>query len=166
MPLTVMKTVWGRLRPPRKPALREAFFARYAGCSLLVHAGFPEQWLGKLVHEPGGGGHFRIDTRQPAYSAPRLPRRPLGVHWVIRSHILPLGLPLPLLVRANVDHSLLVRHLQRHGGICDPAEVGPLYEDMLARPHYCLRPAADGGFTAEAVLSPDENTMETPYGLI
>jgi hypothetical protein len=164
--LRALSAAWRRLRRPREPELRRAFYDRFpAGSALLVHAGFPEQWLGKLLHEPGGGGHFRIDIRKPSFSRPRPPRRPLAVQWLVRSHVLPLGLPLPLLVRVGSDGSLLVRHLRRHGGLCDPAEVGPLYEDMVQRPHYRLFPAG-GGFRAAAVLPPEDNALDTPYGLI
>lgn len=167
MALQWLKRAYGQLRPPRQAELRAGFFARYPpGASLLVHAGLPDGWLAKLVHEPGGGGHFRIDTRQPAYRASPPPRRPMPVHWLVRAHVLRLGLPLPLLVRVVEGEGLLVRHLRRHGGTCDAAEVGPLYEDMGKRPHFRLIPDHGGGFHAEAVLDMADNAMDTPYGLI
>ena len=40
------------------------FLARYAGRTLIVHAGFPPDWLEELLKQPGGGGYFRLDSRQ------------------------------------------------------------------------------------------------------
>jgi hypothetical protein len=154
-----------RLRPaPSVANLRQRFFDRYAGCTLILHQGFPEGWLGKLVHEPGGGGHFRIDVRQPAYSG-RPPRRPAPVQWLVREHVLPLGLPLPLLIRVEDRDHLRVRHLRRHGGICQPEEVGMIYEDMAARPHALLLPE-DDGFAVDWGIDVEDNMLDTPYGMI
>jgi len=154
-----------RLRPaPEAGSLRQRFFDRYAGCSLIVHQGLPEGWLGKLVHEPGGGGHFRIDVRQPAYrDGP--PRRPAPVQWLVREHVLPLEMPLPLLVKVEQRDHLRLRHLRRHGGVCQPEEVAMIYDDIAARPHALLYPE-DGGFAIDWGIDLEDNLVDTPYGMI
>jgi len=154
-----------RLRPAPDPAeLRRRFFERYAGCSLIVHQGFREGWLGRLVHEPGGGGHFRIDVRQPVFNG-QPPRRPAPVQWLVREHILSLGLPLPVLVRVEGRDHLRVRHLRRHGGTCEPEEVAMIYADMEARPHLLLLPE-DDGFAVEQGIDAEDNQVDSPYGMI
>ncbi|HKL78760.1 MAG TPA: hypothetical protein VJ985_10435 [Gammaproteobacteria bacterium] len=155
-----------RLRGAPAPVdRRRAFFDRYADRTLIVHQGFPEGWLGKLVHEPGGGGHFRIDVRQPPFG-PDAPSRALyPVQWLVREHILPLKLPLPLLVKVEGTDHLRARHLRRHGGVCDPAEVAMILDDMTQRPHALLLPEAEG-FSVDWVLDTEDNRVETPYGLI
>ncbi|HKJ87667.1 MAG TPA: hypothetical protein VKA48_04080 [Gammaproteobacteria bacterium] len=152
-------------REPDPSGFQQAFFDRFAGCTLLVHEGFPEGWLGKLVHEPGGGGHFRIDVTQPAFRAETPLRRLYPVQWLVREHILPLGLPRPVLVKVEGRDHLRVRHLRRHGGICDPAEVAMILEDMTERPHVLLFPE-QGGFSVDRELDPEDNLVDTPYGLI
>ena len=162
---------WQRLLPipfrraPDPAARWQAFLDRYAGCSLIVHDGLPEGWLGKLVREPGGGGHFRIDVRRPAFDGGVPARRLHPVQWLVREHILPLALPRPLLVRvADRDH-LRLRHLRRHGGVCDPAEVSMIHEDMAARPHALLLPHPDG-FEVAWGIGVDDEAIDTPFGLI
>ena len=163
--MSLKRLVPERLRPaPSAADLRQRFFDRYAGCSLIVHQGFPEGWLGKLVHEPGGGGHFRIDVRQPAYRGDP-PRRPAPVQWLVREHILPLGLPLPVLVKVEERDHLRVRHLRRHGGVCQPEEVAMIYEDIAARPHALLLPE-DDGFAVDWGINLEDNRVDTPYGMI
>lgn len=155
-----------RLRPsPSAAALQERFFDRYAGCSLIVHTGFPAGWLGKLVHEPGGAGHFRIDARQPVFRAEAPPRRPAPVQWLVREHILTLDLPLPVLVKVEGRDHLRVRHLRRHGGVCQPEEVGMIYDDIVARPHALLIPD-DGEFSVDWGIHVEDNRVDTPYGMI
>ena len=152
-------------RDPDPAALRQAFFDRYAGRSLIVHEGLPDGWLGKLMHEPGGAGHFRIDVRQPAFR-PAAPRRELyPVQYLVREHLLSLQLPLPFLVKVEDRDHLRARHLRRHGGVCDPAEVAMILEDMTQRPNALLVPE-DGGFAVDWVLEVEDNGVETPYGLI
>lgn len=163
--MSLKRLVPERLRPaPSATDLRQRFFDRYARCTLIVHQGFPEGWLGKLVHEPGGGGHFRIDARQPVFNGDP-PRRPAPVQWLVREHVLPLGLPLPVLIRVEDRDHLRVRHLRRHGGICQPEEVGMIYEDMAARPHALLIPEEEG-FTVDWGIDLEDNTLDTPYGMI
>ena|GEM_PF-659239 len=163
--ISLKRLVPERLRPAPSPAaLRQGFFDRYAGRTLIVHQGLPEGWLGKLVHEPGGGGHFRIDARQPAYQGPPA-RRPAPVQWLIREHILPLGLPLPVLVKVEDRDHLRVRHLRRHGGICQPEEVAMIYDDIAARPHALLYPE-DSGFAVDWGIDVEDNLVDTPYGMI
>ncbi|WP_332327799.1 hypothetical protein [Thiohalorhabdus sp.] len=162
--MSLTRLVPAPLRPAPKPrTLRQRFFDRYAGCCLIVHQGFPDGWLGKLVHEPGGGGHFRIDVRHPAYQG-RPPREPAPVQWLVREHILPLELPLPLLVRVEGRDHLRVRHMRRHGGICQPEEVFLLYEDIEARPHALLLPE-DDSFAVDWGIDVTDNAVDTPYGM-
>ncbi|MFA9461877.1 hypothetical protein [Thiohalorhabdus methylotrophus] len=152
-------------REPDQNNLQKAFFDRYTGRTLLVHDGLPQGWLGKLVHEPGGGGHFRIDVSGPAFRPGTPIRRLYPVQWLVREHILPLGLPRPVLVKVEDRDHLRARHLRRHGGVCDPAEVGMILEDMTERPHALLYPE-EGGFSVDWVLDPEDNLVDTPYGLI
>lgn len=164
--MTVLARLADRiLQAPGPRELRWAFFDRYANRSLIVHAGFPPGWLGKLCHEPGGAGHFRIDVRQRPFREDLPLRRLHPVQWLVRDHILPLELPLPVLVRVEARDHLKVRHLRRHGGLCDPAEVGMIHADMVDRPHALLIPD-DGGFAVDHPLGWEDNRVETPYGLL
>jgi len=162
----LLRNIRKRLRrAPDAESLRQGFFDRYAGRTLIIHQGLPEGWLGKLVHEPGGGGHFRIDVRQPAFRADVPMRELYPVQYVVREHLLPLKLPLPLLVKVEDRDHLRARHLRRHGGVCDPAEVAMILDDMTQRPNALLVPD-NGGFAVDWVLETEDNRVETPYGLI
>ena len=166
-----MATNWMRrlaerlAREPDPQDMQRAFFERYAGRTLVVHEGLPEGWLGKLVHEPGGGGHFRIDVTQSAFREETPLRRLYPVQWLVRQHILPPGLPRPLLVKGEGRDHLRARPLRRHGGVCDPAEVGMILEDMTERPHALLYPE-QGDFTVDRILDPEDNRVDSPYGLL
>ncbi len=153
------------LPEPDPRRLRRAFFDRYAGRSLIVHGGFPDGWLGKLCQEPGGAGHFRIDIRQRPFREKVPLRRLYPVQWLVREHILPLDLPLPVLIRVHGRDHLKARHLRRHGGLCDPAEVAMIYADMVKRPHVLLVPE-DKGFAVDRLLEPGDSRVASPYGLI
>lgn len=112
--------------------------ARYRGRSLIVHRGFPGEWLEELLKQPGGGGHFRLDSR--ALPAPH----PTPVEWLVQTHVLPLELPQPLLLRFR-EEDVLVRHLERRGRVVHPSEIAWLLEELDARHHARLRFAPRSG---------------------
>ena len=110
----------------------EQFRARFTGRSLIVHRGFPEEWLEELLKQPGGGGHFRLDSR-------RLPAsRPTPVEWLVQTHVLPLDLPQPLLLCVR-EHDMLVRHLQRGRSAIHPSDIAWFLEELEDRHHARLR---------------------------
>lgn len=113
----------------RRPARQlEQFRARFTGRSLIVHRGFPEEWLEELLKQPGGGGHFRLDSRGLPTS------RPTPVEWLVQTHVLPLDLPQPLLLHIR-DQDMLVRHLDRGGRVVHPSEIAWFLEELEDRHH-------------------------------
>jgi hypothetical protein len=117
----------------RRPARQlQQFRARFTGHSLIVHRGFPEEWFEELLKQPGGGGHFRLDSR-------RLPTsRPTPVEWLVQTHVLPLGLPQPLLLHIR-EHDMLLRHLGRGDRPVHPSEIAWFLEELQDRHHARLR---------------------------
>ena len=129
------------------------FLARYAGRTLIVHAGFPPDWLEELLKQPGGGGHFRIDSRLAANADPT------PVEWLVRRHLLPLDLPLPLLVKVVPD-ALYVRHLVRGGEAVHPSEIYWLLDEIEERHH--VRLEVDGAsLRVEVGIDPADNEAKS-----
>jgi hypothetical protein len=110
----------------------ERFRVRFSGHTLIVHRGFSGDWLAELLQQPGGGGHFRLDSR-------RLPTaRPSAIEWLVQVHVLPLELPQPLLLRVR-EQDVLVRHLDRGGRAVHPSEIAWFLEELETRHHARLR---------------------------
>lgn len=128
----MFKILAKRPAPGPASALEQAFAARFAGRTLLVHAGLSPGWLAELLKEGGGGAHFRIDVR------PRTDGPPTPVEWVVRRHILPLACPLPLLVKVGAD-CLYLRHLTRGGAAVHPSEIAWMLDELPQRAHWTLR---------------------------
>lgn len=147
-----MRTLLSAFTGRREPARR--FFERFAGRSLIVHAGLSMVWLDELLKQGGGAGHFRIDARRPPGP------RPTPVEWLVHTHVLKLALPLPLLLKVDRDRVRL-RHLQRHGGVCDPGEIGWLLDDMAkaGRTHAVLY-FENGGWRAEPGIAVEDNDYD------
>ncbi|WP_018880970.1 hypothetical protein [Thioalkalivibrio sp. ALE30] len=135
---------------PRPAQQMERFRGRYTGRSLIVHQGFTGDWLEELLKQPGGGGHFRIDSRP----LPR--RRPSPVEWLVQTHILPLELPQPLFLDVRED-AILVRHLQRGEHAVHPSEIAWFLEELDTRHHARLVFTEDGGLDAHPGLPVDDN---------
>ncbi|APZ44254.1 hypothetical protein [Acidihalobacter ferrooxydans] len=137
------------MSPTASGSQLERFLNRYTGRTLIVHAGFPPDWLEELFKQPGGGGHFRIDSRQLNTG------RQTPVDWLIRRHLLPLELPLPLIVKVT-PAALFVRHLTRAGTAVHPSDIYWFLEEIDTRHHVRLR--VDGGaLRAETGLDPADN---------
>lgn len=151
-----MITFWRR-RSRAAEDLRGRFLRRYAGRCLIVHRGLPAGWLEELMKQPGGAGYFRLDARRPPG------RRPTPVEWLVHRQLLPLGLPLPLLVRVEGE-ALYLRHLTRGGRPVHPSEILWLLDEIRDRHHARLRAAA-GGFAVEPGLDPNDNTVQALPGL-
>jgi hypothetical protein len=129
------------------------FLARYVGRTLIVHAGFPSDWLEELLKQPGGGGHFRIDSRQAGSSDPT------PVEWLVRRHLLPLELPLPLIVKVTPE-GLYVRHLTRGGEAVHPGEIYWLLDEIEERYH--ARLVVEGGsLRTEFGIDPADNEAKS-----
>lgn len=113
----------------QRPARQlELFRARFSGRNLIVHRGFPEEWLEELLKQPGGGGHFRLDARGlPA-------ARPTPVEWMVQTHVLPLALPEPLFLCIR-EQDILIRHLRRGGSTVHPSEIAWFLEELEDRHH-------------------------------
>ncbi len=109
----------------RDARLLDRFFARYQGRTLIVHQGLALDWLEELLKLGGGGGHFRIDARQP-------PGRHSPVSWLAHRFILPLDLPLPVLCDVG-PATIAIRHLRVAGRPCHPADLAWILEDMRVR---------------------------------
>ncbi|MFO7955305.1 hypothetical protein [Thioalkalivibrio sp.] len=135
---------------PRPAQQMERFRGRYTGRSLIVHQGFTGDWLEELLKQPGGGGHFRIDSR----ALPR--RRPSPVEWLLQTHILPLELPQPLFLDVRED-AILIRHLKRGEHTVHPSEIAWFLEELDTRHHARLVFAEDGGLNVHTGLPVDDN---------
>ncbi|ACL74309.1 hypothetical protein Tgr7_3241 [Thioalkalivibrio sulfidiphilus HL-EbGr7] len=140
-------------RRPNPNRLRQQFLERFTGRTLIVHEGFPPEWLEELLKQPGGGGHFRLDVRQINV------RKPSPIEWFVREHVLPLGLPLPLLVRVSPPE-LRVRHLRRGNHAVHPSEIQWFLEELDTRAHATLR-VTDTGFTAEPGIPVSDNEAKS-----
>jgi hypothetical protein len=112
--------------------LRQQFLERFAGRTIILHRGFPPEWLEELLKQPGGGEHFRLDVRRAES------RHPTPIEWFVREHVLPLGLPLPQLLQVDSD-SVRVRHLTRGERPVHPSEIQWFLEEMDTRHHVRLR---------------------------
>ncbi|MFN4263997.1 MAG: hypothetical protein ACK4IT_10425 [Thioalkalivibrionaceae bacterium] len=131
-----MLAFWKRPNPLER--LRERFMHR----TIIVHRGFPDDWFSELLKQPGGGGHFRLDAR-------RLPTaRPAPIEWMVQTHVQPLDLPHPLLIRID-EHHILIRHLMRNDHAVHPSEIGWFLEELDTRHHARLAWEGDG-FRREA----------------
>lgn len=129
------------------------FLARYAGRTLIVHAGFPPDWLEELLKQPGGGGYFRLDSRQATNADPT------PVEWLVRRHLLPLALPLPLVVKVTPG-VLYVRHLVRGGEAVHPSEIYWLLDEIEVRHH--ARLDVDGAsLRVTAGIDPADNEAKS-----
>lgn len=136
---------------PDPTLLRTRFLTRFAGKTIIVHAGLSVGWISELLKECGGGAHFRIDARR----APG--RKPTPIEWVVHNHILPQHLPLPLLVKVEGE-CLLVRHLIRNDAPVHPSELYWMLEEFPARAHLFLT-AGGKGFAARRGMPVSENTV-------
>ncbi len=116
----------------------ERFRARFAGRNVIVHRGFPGEWLEELLKQPGGGGHFRIDSR------PLPTRRPTPIEWLVQTHLLPLDLPYPFLLGVR-EECALVRHLTRGMHTVHPSEIAWFLEELEERHHARLVFASEPG---------------------
>lgn len=150
-----------RPRTPDQTALITAFFGRYAGHKLIVHAGLEPDWLKELLKTAGGGGIFRYDRRQAAGSPPA------PIEYLVGAFVLPLALPLPLLLVVGADH-IRVRHLVRDGRTCHPTDINWILDDMARdeaapRVHAILR-RRDGGLAVERGIPVEDNAVDTGYG--
>lgn len=155
----LLRRLMARLRrdreePPR--LLLSRFLARYVNRTVIVHAGLPSDWLAELLKEPGGAGHFRFDVRRPPG------RRPTPIEWIVHRHVLPLGLPLPLILEVRED-AVRVRHLRRGGRLLLPSEISWLLDEIGVRHHARLRPTPTG-LGAEIGMAASDNRIEYPYG--
>lgn len=129
--------------------LRQRFLDRFAGRTIIVHSGFPPEWLEELLRQPGGGGHFRLDVRHIN------DRHPTPIEWFAREHVLPLGLPLPLLVHVG-DRHIRIRHLTRGEQPVHPAEIQWFLDEMDERHHVRLR-ITRGDFVPEPGIPFSDN---------
>ncbi|OCB02730.1 hypothetical protein BBC27_11405 [Acidithiobacillus ferrivorans] len=108
--------------------LQQQFMERFSGRTIIVHRGFPEQFLRELLEQAGGSGHFRVDVRIPE-SAP-----PTPIEWVVHRFVLPLSLPLPLLIRVDAD-ALYLRHLMHDNTAGHPSEILWMLDAIRERYH-------------------------------
>ncbi|SIT70163.1 hypothetical protein SAMN05216526_1250 [Ectothiorhodosinus mongolicus] len=122
--------MFGLFRPGPEAQL-ERFLQRYGGRTLIIHEGFPSNWMKQLLRQAGGGGHFRIDAR------PLPAAKPTPVEWLVQTHILPIGLPLPLLARVE-ENMILLRHLNRDGYVVHPSEIAWFLAELSSRHHAAL----------------------------
>lgn len=122
-----MRWFWQQ-RPARQLAV---FRQRFLGRTVIVHRGFPPEWLEALLKQPGGGAHFRVDARLLPSAVPT------PIEWFLQTVVLPLNLPLPLLLQ--VDHGeIRMRHLCRHDRVVHPSEIAWFLEEIESRYHVRL----------------------------
>jgi hypothetical protein len=106
----------------------ERFRARFAGRTVIVHAGLTPGWVEELLKEGGGAGRFRFDVR------PAPGRRPTPIEWLVHTQLLPLGLPVPFLFRVEAD-GVRLRHLVRNGTPVHPSEIAWMLRELDTRYH-------------------------------
>ena len=129
------------------------FFAKFTGRTIIVHSGLGIEWTNDLLTVGGGGGHLRFDIRQAR------PRSPGPLERVVREQVLPLALPLPLVVKVEPT-TMLVRHLNRNGTICHPADIVWMLDEIGTRFHAALYLEADG-LRLRRGLPPEENEIHS-----
>lgn len=137
-------------------ALRTRFLQRFAGKTIIVHAGLSIGWVSELNKEAGGGSHFRIDAR----NAPS--RKPTPIEWVVHHHILPHKLPLPLLVKVN-GAQLLIRHLTRNYAPVHPSEIYWMLGEFPERAHLVLTTGGQG-FAVTRGIPVSDNAVDYDVG--
>lgn len=141
---------------PKPAASLEAFRERFTGRTIIVHQGLSIGWVAELMKEAGGGAHFRFDTR----NAPGA--RPTPIEWFVHRHVLPHGLPLPLLLRVD-EVCVHARHLVRGGRVVHPSEIYWMLREMPQRVHLELRFEHDG-VVASTKMPVDDNSVEFEFG--
>ncbi len=152
-----MKAVMRMFAQRRDQRLLDRFFARYQGRTLIVHQGLTLDWLEELLKLGGGGGHFRIDIRQP-------PGRHSPVSWLAHRFILPLDLPLPVLCDVGPT-TIAIRHLRSADRLCHPADIAWILEDMRVRARVHARLSRHSHrLTADMGLAACDNTYEMDLG--
>ena len=133
---------------PDPGLLRDRFLARFAGRTVIVHAGLSIGWVGELVKEAGGGAHFRIDAR-------RIPsHRPTPIEWVVHQHLMPHKIPMPFLLKVDGEH-LLIRHLVRNDMPVHPSEIYGMLGEFPIRHHLKLSVAGKGFIAAQGISIAD-----------
>lgn len=133
-----MLSWWQRLTGNRAAEQTEAFFNRFTGRTLILHAGLPAWWTGELTALAGGGAHLRLDVRQIGDT------RPTPVEWMARQHILPQNPPLPLLVRVEQQQVLRIRHLQSGNNLLHPSDLWWILQEFDQRWHFRIQVLAEG----------------------
>lgn len=129
------------------------FLARYTGRTLIVHAGFPDDWLEELLKQPGGGSHFRVDRRNIGQG------RQTPVEWLVVRHLLALELPLPLIVKVTPG-ALFVRHLRGGGAPIHPGEIYWLLEEIEQRFHARLQ-VEGASLRVQRGMDPTDNEVKS-----
>jgi len=134
----------------------DRFFTRYAHRALIIHGGLTLDWLDELLKVGGGGGYFRIDARPSAD-----PQSP--VSWLTHRFILPLKLPLPLICDVK-EHHIAIRHLHTRRGICHPADIAWILDDIRhkSRAHAILH-RETGALLCEKGMPPEDNDYEMDF---
>jgi hypothetical protein len=151
----MLKKIIAAFRPD-PTALRTRFLQRFAGKTLIVHAGLSIGWVSELNKEAGGGAHFRIDARN-------LPNhKPSPIEWVVQHHILPQHLPLPLLVKVDGER-LLIRHLSRNDAPVHPSEIYWMLGEFPHRAHLILSVGGQG-FAVKRGMPVADNDIDYNVG--
>ena len=136
---------------PNPTVLRERFFTRFGGRSIIVHSGLSIGWVSELLKEAGGGQHFRIDARRPPS------RRPTPIEWVVHQHLITHHLPMPFVVKI-VSNQLWVRHLVRNDMPVHPSEIYWMLSEFPDNFHLKLT-IAGKGFITERGMSIADNAI-------
>lgn len=134
--------------------LQQQFLERFSGRTIIVHRGFPEQFLRELLEQAGGGGHFRVDVRIPE-STP-----PTPIEWVVHRFVLPLSLPLPLLIRVDAD-ALYLRHLMHDNIVGHPSEILWMLDTIRER-HHARLDRQQGRYAVSMGMAVQDNDVD--YG--
>jgi len=140
----------------------DAFFATFAGRSLLVHRGLDPEWLRRLLEQGGGGAHFRLHVERQDGR-----HRPTPVETFVHRHLLPAGLPLPQLVWVGED-GCRVRHLLRRGHLFAAEELPQVFaelsgeDDLPPRYHLALERQGRTVLVRPGPLHPDDNELLPP----
>lgn len=133
----------------------ERFRERFAGRTVIVHAGLAPGWVEELLKEGGGAGHFRFDLRQTPG------RRPTPIEWLVHTQLRPLGLPVPFLFRVE-DDGVRLRHLVRNGTPVHPSEIAWMLRELDTRYHAFVDFSA-GAVRVRRAMAESENRVSFDF---
>lgn len=119
---------WLKKQPPLDV---KQLLARLDGKSIILHSGFPPDWLPELLRQPGGGGHIRINLSLQNN------KNPTALEAFLYRHVVPLPGAIPGMVKIEQEN-IFIRGLIRAEQWMHSYEAGDLLNEINQRFHYRL----------------------------